>query len=61
MVTIQGTLKIVAYNNSNSNVYVQKVIVNGKPLAEPFLDHSDIIGNSLIEFYMTSTPQKLFQ
>jgi len=56
-----GTLDIITYGNTDSNVYVQKVAVNGTPLTEPFVDHSQIMptngGTVQVEFWITSTPE----
>jgi putative alpha-1,2-mannosidase len=39
-------------NQSNKNVYVQKIVLNGKPLNTLFLSHDDIINGGEITFYM---------
>ncbi|RZK48260.1 MAG: glycoside hydrolase family 92 protein [Pedobacter sp.] len=52
------TLKIKAINQSDKNVYVQKVVLNGKVLSEPFIDHHDIVNGAELTFYMSSKPSK---
>uniref|UniRef100_A0A6B2KYI4 Glycoside hydrolase family 92 protein n=1 Tax=Arcella intermedia TaxID=1963864 RepID=A0A6B2KYI4_9EUKA len=55
----QGSLSVIAYNNSPDNFYVQKVVVNGKPIDmvnQPFLDWSDISQGCIIQFWMTNVP-----
>ena len=53
-----GKVVVLAHNNSASNVYVQRVEVNGNKLATLFIDHSDLFGpgrgvtGSLVEFWM---------
>ena len=45
-------------NQSESNVYVNKIELNGKKLNGFFLDHSDIVNGGNIVFYMSSKPAK---
>ncbi len=49
---------IIASNNSAENRYVQSVTLNGKPLAEPFFSHNDILNGGTLEFEMASSPNK---
>lgn len=50
-----NTFKVIAVNQSDENVYVEKVELNGKKLEKPFIYHSDIIKGGEIKFYMTGT------
>jgi len=51
-----GTLTIIAHNNSKENVYVEKSLINGRPFSL-FLDHFDLIkGDVKIEFFMKNKP-----
>ncbi|MFT3911045.1 MAG: GH92 family glycosyl hydrolase [Ferruginibacter sp.] len=50
------TFIIEVKDQSDKNVYIQKMILNGKPLDHFFLKHSDIIGGGKIVFYMGSNP-----
>ncbi len=43
-------------NQKPENVYVEKVIVNGKVIKENYLLHSDIVDGGRIIFYMSSNP-----
>jgi predicted alpha-1,2-mannosidase len=52
------TFEIEAVNQSDKNVYVQKVLLNDKPLARPFLTHDDIVKGGKITFYMSAKPKK---
>ncbi|GGK86471.1 GH92 family glycosyl hydrolase [Rufibacter glacialis] len=52
------SFEIEARNQSEKNVYVQKVELNGKPLAQPFLDHADLVKGGKLTFYMGSKPKK---
>ena len=57
----QCTLSINVHNNSATNIYVEKVLLNQKPLVSfPFLDHVDDLNcrnqSSIeLEFFMSST------
>lgn len=52
------TFEVENVNQSDKNVFVSKVLLNGKQLSRPFLKHSDIINGGKITFYMTSKPNK---
>ncbi len=52
------TFSIEAINQSDKNVYVQKVLLNGKQLLKPFIKHSDITGGGKLVFYMGAKPKK---
>ncbi len=49
---------IEAKNNSNENVYVQKVSLNGKELDRPYIFHREITNGGELLFEMGSTPNK---
>ena len=49
------TLTIRAVNQGAENVYVEKIEMNGKPLAGLTLKHGDIANGGEIVFYMTNT------
>lgn len=50
--------EVATQNQSDKNVFVSKVILNGKELKTPFIKHSDIINGGKITFYMSSKPNK---
>ncbi|OGS79433.1 MAG: sugar hydrolase [Candidatus Fluviicola riflensis] len=52
------TFTVEVINQKAANVYVQKVLLNGKPLPTLFIDHSDITSGSKLTFYMGSKPKK---
>ncbi|MGV3540634.1 MAG: glycoside hydrolase domain-containing protein, partial [Rufibacter sp.] len=52
------TFIIEAKNQSDKNVYVQKVELNGKVLAKPFLQYADIAKGGKLTFYMSGKPRK---
>jgi len=43
---------VIAENRSESNPYVQEVLLNGAKLTEPFIDHADIESGSTLTFVM---------
>jgi predicted alpha-1,2-mannosidase len=47
------TLKITANNQSDKNVYVQRVSINGKPLNRNFITHQEILNGGEIVFDMS--------
>ena len=49
---------VEAINQSDKNVYVQKVLLNGKQLLRPFIKHSDITTGGKLVFYMGAKPKK---
>lgn len=52
------TFTIDVLNQSDKNVYVQKVVLNGKNLSNLFIQHSDITSGSKLTFHMGSKPKK---
>lgn len=52
------TFTVEAVNQSDKNVYVQKVLLNGKTLDQPFIKHGDITGGGKLVFYMGAKPRK---
>ncbi len=51
-----ATLQIVAKNLSEANKYVQKVTLDGKPIAHPLLSHADLVNAKKLVFEMGPTP-----
>jgi predicted alpha-1,2-mannosidase len=52
------TLKINVENQSEKNVYIRKVIVNGEDYTKNYFTHDLLTGNSVINFVMGSKPNK---
>ncbi|WP_433829129.1 GH92 family glycosyl hydrolase [Flavobacterium anhuiense] len=52
------TFEVATVNQSDKNVFVSKVILNGKELSTPFLKHEDVMNGGKITFYMSSKPNK---
>jgi predicted alpha-1,2-mannosidase len=47
---------VEALNQSEKNVYVSKVILNGKLLNRRYITHSEILGGGKLTFHMTEKP-----
>ena len=52
------TFEIVAVNQSDKNVYVQKVVLNDQLLTRRYLTHDDIAKGGRVVFYMGSKPRR---
>lgn len=52
------TFTVEAVDQSPQNVYVRKVELNGKPLRQPFINHSDVMAGGKLVFYMSRKPVK---
>lgn len=52
------TFEVETVNQSDKNVFVSKVLLNGKELSKPFLKHEDVINGGKITFYMSNKPNK---
>lgn len=53
-----NTFTVETVNQSEKNVYVQKVLLNGQPLTKPFISHSDITSGTNLTFFMGPKPKK---
>ncbi len=49
---------IIAKNQSERNVYVQKAELNGKPHKDLFLSHADLMKGGTLTFYMGPRPKR---
>jgi putative alpha-1,2-mannosidase len=49
---------IEAKNQSESNVYVQQVLLNGLPFTMPVLRHADVMKGGKLVFVMGAAPNK---
>ncbi len=52
-----GVFDIVVHNNSKTNKYVKKVVLNGKELEEPFFSHEDLMKGGKLEFFMSGSAE----
>ncbi|MAZ26579.1 MAG: sugar hydrolase [Cytophagaceae bacterium] len=57
-----NTFTVETKGQSEKNVYVRKVELNGKALSRPFITHDDIMKGGKLTFYMSRKPnKKLYQ
>ncbi|MBQ9559928.1 MAG: GH92 family glycosyl hydrolase [Bacteroidaceae bacterium] len=49
---------IRTHNNSDKNVYVKEVRLNGKPWPYSYIRYTDIIAGGILDFYMAAKPSK---
>lgn len=52
------TFTVKTKNQSNENVYVAKVLLNGKALTRKYITHSEVTSGGELEFIMSSKPNK---
>lgn len=52
------TFTIETLNQGDRNVYVTKVLLNGKPLEGQVIRHADIMNGGKLTFYMSAKPKK---
>jgi putative alpha-1,2-mannosidase len=49
---------IITNNAGTNNVYIQKILLNGKPYEKNFITYNDIITGGILEFFMGDMPNK---
>ncbi|MDQ1088774.1 GH92 family glycosyl hydrolase [Siphonobacter sp. SORGH_AS_1065] len=52
------TFTVEAINQSDKHVYVQKIVLNGKPVTNYTLSHADLMNGGKLTFYMSAKPVK---
>lgn len=52
------TFRVVAYNNSSENKYIQSAKLNGKPYTRSYIDFKDIVRGGTLEFVMGNKPSQ---
>ena len=52
------TFTIKAKNQAEKNVYVEKVVLNGKALDRNYITHGEIMGGGELVFYMSGKPNR---
>lgn len=50
-----GTFTIEALNNSDENIYIKSIKLNGKPYTLPYITHADIAKGGTLTFEMSNT------
>ena len=53
-----GKFVIETANNSNKNIYIKSIKLNGKPHKQPYIEHSDIAKGGTLTIEMSDTPAK---
>jgi len=49
---------VIAHNVNDKNIYIENVLLNGKPYDKGFITHNDILSGAKLEFFMTDKPNK---
>ena len=52
------TFTVLAMNNSDKNIYVQRATLNGKPYTKSYISYDEIINGGTLELVMGSKPSK---
>lgn len=61
-ITLRGGRKftVTASNNSDKNIYIKSVRLNGKPYTKSYITYDDIMRGGTLSFTMSSKPNKSF-
>ncbi len=51
-------LEIIAHDNSDENIYIQRIKLNGEDYDKLYIEHKDIVAGGCLEFFMGSEPVK---
>ena len=49
---------VVANNNNPENIYIDHIMLNGKPLSRHYILHSEIAEGGVLELFMSDKPKK---
>lgn len=52
------TFVVRTHNNSDKNIYVQKVLLNGTPITNSWIDHQSITNGGTLDIYFGRKPSK---
>lgn len=50
------TFTVRTHDNSPTNIYVQRVLLNGKPVTQTWIDHQDIVNGGNLDIYLGAAP-----
>jgi predicted alpha-1,2-mannosidase len=50
--------KVMTHKPSEENIYIQKILLNGKPYLKNFITHKDIVAGGTLEFFMGKKPNR---
>jgi putative alpha-1,2-mannosidase len=53
-----NTFSVTAIDQSDKNVYVKKVLLNGQLLDRRYITHDEILKGGKLEFFMSAKPVK---
>ena len=53
-----GKFVIETINNSDTNIYIKSIKLNGEPYALPYIEHDDIVKGGTLTIEMSDTPAK---
>ncbi|PZP40542.1 MAG: hypothetical protein DI598_19260 [Pseudopedobacter saltans] len=54
------TFTVVAENNNSKNIYIQSVVLNGKPYTKTYISYKEIMAGGTLKFIMGAQPNKKF-
>jgi len=54
-------LEIIAHDLSNKNIYIKKVLLNGKELNRSWFRHTEIKDGGKLEFFMANKPDNSWE
>lgn len=54
----KNVFKIAVQNNSEKNVFIQSLSLNGKSINRPYISHDEIMAGGTLTFVMTDQPNK---
>ena len=52
------TFTVITHNSGGKNVYIQKILLNGKEYKKLYIRHQDILQGGTIEYFMGEKPNK---
>ena len=55
-----STFRANIVNNSKENIYIQSIVLNGKPYNKSYITHHDLMVGGIMEMKMGKLPNKLF-
>ncbi len=55
-----STFRANIVNNSKENIYIQSIVLNGKPYTKSYITHHDLMVGGIMEMKMGKLPNKLF-
>lgn len=58
--TAEGRFTIVTENNSRENIYIQSILLNGKPYEKGYIEHKDIAKGGTMKIRMGPEPAKWY-